>query len=159
MKFLVASVGNRLESHVAKKFEHAVWYLFVDSTTHSITPVHHMTPHDRHDVLARAVSKNVDAVIAGKFADSSLRLLRAMKMRVVLVRNVSVVSAIESITANELPIQDAAEIPFDRAVNLEVAVHVSPKKRRGKVSVHEAGYVSDSPRGHHHLQQYGGRGH
>ncbi len=158
MKFLVASVGNKLDSFVAKRFEHAAWYLIVDDETRAVDATQNVTPHDHNAILARASSENVDAVIAGKFSAGSLRLIHAHDVRVAHVHGISATRAIEKVKSGELRLMDEAGVEGME----EIAVGTLPRAINEKVQKKPfatANISSDSSRGHHHLQQYGGRGH
>jgi predicted Fe-Mo cluster-binding NifX family protein len=158
MKFLVASIGNRLESYVAKRFEHAAWYLIVDSETHALDARQHITPQDRHRVLDKAAAENVHAVIAGKFGENSLKLIQAHEMYVALLHGMSAQQALEKIAAHEIKLQEAKEIERQRGI-LAATPQQRTFRNSGTKVPSAAGHTSDSARGQHHLQQYGGRGH
>ena len=158
MKFLVASVGNRLESFVAKRFEHAAWYLIVDSESLTCRAFRHNTPHDRHDVLHKASSDNVAAVVAGKFGESSLKMLRTGSLQIAFVHGISARQAIEKIVQREIEQLDVNEMRNGRNTPTTIE-RLIPKMKAGRIPLASAARASDSPRGHHHLQQYGGRGH
>ncbi|MEK7249482.1 MAG: NifB/NifX family molybdenum-iron cluster-binding protein [Bacteroidota bacterium] len=158
MKFLVASVGNKLDSFVAKRFEHAAWYLIVDDETPAVGATQNVTPHDHNAILARAASENVDAVVAGKFSAGSLKLIRTHDLRVAHVHGISATRAIEKIESGEIKLKDEAGIEITE----EIAVGTLPRAidpRVQKKPFDATGFKSDSSRGHYHLQQYGGRGH
>ncbi len=159
MKFLVASIGNRLESYVAKRFEHAAWYLIVDSETQAIEAIRHNTPQDRHAALLKAATAEVHAVVAGKFGESSLRLTRTHDMRIVLVHGITAKLAMEKIVTREIELIDVNGMREHRTPLTGMMQRVFPGRKTGRSPIASAGYSSDSQRGHHHLQQYGGRGH
>lgn len=159
MKFLIASVGNRLNSFVAKRFEHAAWYLVVDDDANVIDATQHLTPHDRHEVLLRAASEGVELVVAGKFGESSMKLIRSHHMRLALVHGISASLALEKIRAQEIQLLDADEIREGKGMLMGTVQRLTPKIKKPNGSFAASGYSSDSARGHHHLQQYGGRGH
>lgn len=157
MKFLVATVGNTLESLVAKQFEHAAWYLIVDDTTRTFDAARNLSPNDHHAILTRASSDDVDIVIGGKFTLGSLKQIVSRDLRIAHAHGISVQEAMAKIKAGEIPTQSELG-------PREVAEKVMPMQRvvtmRGKQKkVLGAGYAAGSLRGQHHLQQYGGRGH
>lgn len=159
MKFLVALIGNRLESYVAKRFEHAAWYLIVDSETQAIEAIRHNTPQDRHTALLKAASAEVHCVVAGKFGESSLKLMRTHDMQIALVHGIIAKLAMEKIVTREIELLDVNEMREHRTPPTGMMQRIFPGRKTGRSPITAAGYSSDSQRGQHHLQQYGGRGH
>ncbi|MBX2992350.1 MAG: hypothetical protein KF749_14460 [Bacteroidetes bacterium] len=159
MKFLVASIGNRLESYVAKRFEHAAWYLIVDSETEAIEAIRHNTPHDRRATLLKAASAEVQCVVAGKFGDSALKLIRTHDMRIAPVHGINAKSALEMIEMREIELVDVHGMRKHRTPLTGMMQKIIPGRTIGKNLIAASCNSSDSQRGHHHLQQYGGRGH
>ncbi len=159
MKVLIASVGNRLESLVAKRFEHASWYLLVDMETRSTEVLQHITPQDRHAALEKAATQGVSVVIAGKFGESSLKLLRAHDMRAALLHGIAAHEAIDKIRASAVALLQCEALTQEKGAVVATLHRPIPKRRGPKIPVTVSPYHSDSPRGHHHLQQYAGRGH
>ncbi len=159
MKFLVAALGNRLDSFVAKRFEHAAWYLVVDDDTNIVEATRHLTPHDRHNLLHKAASGDFDIVVAGKLGDSTRKLLRSSTARIALVHGVTTSAALDKIRSDDVHAIPAEGIGGEKEIAVRSAPQGSPKIRRVKATHDAIGFSSDSSRGHHHLQQYGGRGH
>lgn len=159
MKILIASVGNRLESLIAKRFEHAAWYLLVDVETRAMETLQHRTPHDRHAALEKAATQGVSAVVAGKFGESSLKLLRTHNMRAALLHGIAAQEAIEKIHASIVPLLRPEALAQEKGTVVATLSRPIPKRRGPKVPFTASPHSSDSPRGHHHLQQYAGRGH
>jgi predicted Fe-Mo cluster-binding NifX family protein len=157
MRFLVATVGNTLESQVAKHFEHAAWYLIVDDFTRTFDAARNVSPTDHHSILTRASSDDVDIVIGGKFTMGSLRQIVGRDLRIAHAHGVSVQVAIAKIKAGEIQTQSelAPPEPGEKFMTRTPAVTMRGKQKR----VLEARYAPGSLRGQHHLQQYGGRGH
>ena len=157
MKFLVATVGNKLDSLVAKRFEHAAWYLIVDSDMHMLDSIHHSTPRDRHTVFQKAASEGVEAVVAGKFGESSMKMIRTQNMRVAPVHGILASHALDMIQSHEVLLENADKIENGKGMMIGTVQPIP--KMKGHKALASTGYSSDSERGHHHLQQYGGRGH
>jgi predicted Fe-Mo cluster-binding NifX family protein len=158
MKYLIASVGNTLESYVAKRFEHATWYLIVDDETPLVDATQNILPHDHSTILARAVLENVETVVAGKFSAGSLKFIRSRELMTAHVHGISANHALEKIELGE--IKTESEWSFDE--EKEQLVGTLPRTRVSKIRksrLESSQYSSDSSRGQHHLQQYGGRGH
>ncbi len=159
MKFLVAALGNRLDSFVAKRFEHAAWYLIVDDDMNIVEATQHLTPHDRHDLLHNASSSSFDVVVAGKLGDNTRKLVHSIGARVALIHGVTTSTALEKIRSDNLHLISAEVISGEKEIAVGSVQRVQPKIRRVKATHEAIGFSSDSSRGHHHLQQYGGRGH
>jgi predicted Fe-Mo cluster-binding NifX family protein len=159
MKVLIASVGQRLESLVAKRFEHASWYLLVDVETHAMEVLPHRTPQDRHAALEEAGKQGASVVVAGKFGESSLKLLRTHGMRAALLHGIAAHEAIEKIRASAVPLLQPEGLAQEKTPAVATLLRPIPKQRGPRVPLSASPYNSDSPRGHHHLQQYAGRGH
>jgi predicted Fe-Mo cluster-binding NifX family protein len=158
MKYLIASVGSKLDSFVAKRFEHATWYLIVDDETPAVDTTQNIMPHDHNTILARAVLENVETIVAGKFSAGTLKYIRSHDLMTGHVHGVSVAHAIEKIQLGEI----RTESEWDFENEKEKIVGTLPRLVNAKVrksAVESSQYSSESSRGHHHLQQYGGRGH
>lgn len=158
MKTLVASLGQHAESLVAKRFEHASWYLIVDGEKQITEAMQHRTPHDRRAALERAAAEGVSVVVAEKFAENTLKFLRSHTMRVAQLHGMSVAEAVDRVHSDSVPLLEADALAAERGVVMSTLVRLIPTKRTQRVPA-VAAYTSDSPRGHHHLQQYAGRGH
>lgn len=156
MKLLVASVGMSLESFIVKRFEHAAWYLFVDTEAGSLEAIHHRTPHDRHGALSRAVADRVDAVVAAKFGEHSLKVLNSGGIPVAIVHGIPGRAAVAKILSERIPLTSPEELIPGKGIETGRAVNMAGMYRAPKPA---NGYSSDTARGQHHLQQYGGRGH
>jgi predicted Fe-Mo cluster-binding NifX family protein len=158
MKYLIASVGSKLDSFVAKRFEHAAWYLIVDDETTVVDATQNILPHDHNTILARAVLEDVETIVAGKFSAGTLKFIRSHDLMTAHVHGVSAAHTMEKIQLGE--IRTESEWDFESEKEKLVGMlprTVVPKIR--KPASESAQYSSDSSRGHHHLQQYGGRGH
>lgn len=156
MKLLVASVGMSLESYVVKRFEHAAWYLFVDTEKGSTEAIHHRMPNDRHRVLSRAIADRIDAVVAAKFGDHTLKVLNSGGITVALVHGVPCRAAVADILEQRIPLSSPAELMPGKGIETGKAVTMVGPTRVPKFA---SGYSADTARAQHHLQQYGGRGH
>lgn len=161
MRFLVALVGNQLDSLVAKNFEHAAWYMIVDGKTDEGDASRSITPHDRQRVLGKAVFENVDAVIAGKFGEHSRKLIGTYKMGLIQVHGMTGRMAMMKAQTGELKQSGLAngEVKEEKGITIGAVKRPLLKAKKPKMPFTNPSYSSDSPRGHHHIQQYGGRGH
>ena len=158
MKYLIASVGSRLDSFVAKRFEHAAWYLIVDDETLAVDATHNILPHDHNAILARAVLEKVETVVAGKFSAGSLRFIRSHELMTAHVHGISATQAIEKVQRGELRTESELDLMGGSATPADTLPREVKSKIR-KSSFESNQFSSDSPRGRHHVQQYGGRGH
>lgn len=161
MRFLIALLGDRLDSPVAKNFEHAAWYMIVDGETDEGESIRNVTPQDRQQMLGRAATENVDAVIAGKFGEHSRRLIGTYKMGLVQVHGMTGRMAMMKAQTGELKQSGLAdgEMKEEKGITIGAVKRPLLKAKKPKLPFTNPGYSSDSPRGHHHIQQYGGRGH
>ncbi len=161
MRFLIALLGDRLDSLVAKNFEHAAWYMIVDGETDEGETTRNITPQDRQKMLREAASANVDAVIAGKFSEHSRRLIGTYKMGLIQVHGMTGRMAMMKAQTGELKQSGLAEgeMKDEKEITLGAVKRPLLKAKKPKMPFTNPGYSSDSPRGHHHIQQYGGRGH
>ncbi|MBI5470932.1 MAG: hypothetical protein HY961_01160 [Ignavibacteriae bacterium] len=159
MKVLVAALGQTMDSFVAKRFEHAAWYLVVDSDLHILETARHQSPHDRHALMQRAVAGEFDLLVAGKFGDTTRKFLRTSSVRVALLHAMTVREALEHIRTEQGTVLTTAELESEKDIAVATVRREENRFRRAKSVYSTTGYSSDSSRGHHHLQQYGGRGH
>ncbi len=161
MRFLIALLGDQLDSPVAKNFEHAAWYMIVDGETDEGESIRNVTPQDRQQMLGRAATENVDAVIAGKFGEHSRRLIGTYKMGLVQVHGMTGRMAMMKAQTGELKQSGLAdgEMKEEKGITIGAVKRPLLKAKKPKLPFTNPGYSSDSPRCHHHIQQYGGRGH
>lgn len=161
MRFLIALLGDQLDSVVAKNFEHATWYMIVDGKADKGGTMRNVTPHDRQEVLRKAASENVDAVIAGKFGEHSRKLIGTYNIGLIQVHGMTGRMAMMKAQSGELKQSGLANGEMKEEKGLSIGAVKRPllKAKKPKMPFTNPGYSSDSPRGHHHIQQYGGRGH
>lgn len=159
MNVLIASVGNQWESLVAKRFEHASWYLVADTETRTVQSIQQLSPHDRRAAIEKAAAKGVTVVVAGKFGESTTKLLRAHNMRAALVYGIAASEAITKIQSGEIPLVEPNALEHEKGALLTTLQRLISKRREARIPISAVAHNSDSPRGHHHLQQYAGRGH
>jgi len=158
MKLLLAAEGNTLDSRIARRFEKADWYLFVDADKDNVVAVPNLEHRRHHDIIPKAVGQGITTIITGNPGPRSCNLISSLNMSVALVCHVTGREAIQKIQKGELPILDAA--------TLKHHLEDQAMRRKGLRAVHTGagmrgkGYVAQvTPRGHHHLQQLSGRGH
>jgi predicted Fe-Mo cluster-binding NifX family protein len=160
MNILIASEGVTLESHVARQFEKAVWYLIVNDQTMETDVVQNLTPQEHNQILVEASRRHAIAVVAGKIGRPCAHLMAALRMQAVLAPHLLAREVLEKLKAGELKTTDPSTI-IQRAKELEVKRAgrrlqlAGGRKEFGASGIAEPG----TARGHHHLQQYAGRGH
>ncbi|MEK9138150.1 MAG: hypothetical protein AAB393_13575, partial [Bacteroidota bacterium] len=154
----VAAEGTSWESPVARKFENAVWYLIVDRETNEKELYQNLPPHDHNNILVMASRLHASTVITGWVNTGTAKLMQSLGLRLAAAHQVNVREALGKLNAGELEFADLTK--FRQGLILPGAL------RRGKLVEVKKGSRSGStatsgstPRGHHHLQQYGGRGH
>jgi predicted Fe-Mo cluster-binding NifX family protein len=158
MKYLIASSGNSLDSFVVKRFEHAAWYLIVDEHLNSIEAKQHLSPHDRHEILAKAIAEHVRAVIAGKFGDNALKTMVEHDLDSAIIHGVTAREALQKIRSHDTLLVNAEQLLGEKEKAGDID-NRNARKREQLIVTESAGYTADTARGQHHLQQYGGRGH
>ncbi len=158
MKYLVSAVGSRTDARVARRFEKAAWYLIVDDSGEILDAYRNASPQDHNRVLVRAQEENVAAVIAGRFGSGSEQFLASLNLGVAYAKSGTVRDTIEDLRTGAIRIIGAKTVKQ----HVEETMLLRQKKR--DLSVHgrgQGGPVVEgaTPRGHHRIQQYSGRGH
>jgi predicted Fe-Mo cluster-binding NifX family protein len=151
MRVLVASEENTMDSHVARRFEDAGWYLIVNREI--VEMFRNQSHHDRHEVLVSAARENVAVVVTGRIGRGTARLMSSLGLRVAYGRNVTVREAVARLEEGSLRLLDPRG---DRISRRGSVMRDSNSKACGQC---DSVLPSATERGRHHLQQYGGRGH
>jgi predicted Fe-Mo cluster-binding NifX family protein len=160
MKVLVASEGSTLESPVAKRFGGATWYLIVDVETETVNPIQNLEREDHHDIVPKAASEGVTTIVTGNIGPRSYELISSHKLRVAHCRSLSGHEALARLKRGELKILDAPTLQRNVEEHELLLQGRREQFARGRRSAGGKGTASRAtPRGRHHLQQYGGRGH
>jgi|WetSurMetagenome_2_1015567.scaffolds.fasta_scaffold952027_1 predicted Fe-Mo cluster-binding NifX family protein len=160
MKLLISAEGTTLSSKVSKRFGHAPQYLIVDTGSLDIQPVTKTEKISKQDLITGAVQEGVVGVITGHVGPHAFAALAAHSLFAILAHHVTVAEAIERFNRNELRILSAPSLQVTADVGRRPAA--SSRQTAGKRSARNAntvGYVADTARGRHHLQQFAGRGH
>ena len=159
MKVLIAAGGTSWESPIEQKFENAAWYLIIDEKSRQKDVFQNLPPHDRNNILIIASQAHVSAVVAGWISLATARLMQSLNLRLAVAHNMRVRDVVKKLSDEELHLADLTT--FRRGLVIPgVTLRASPVlvmkglKYRGS-----AASPTNTPRGHHHLQQYGGRGH
>lgn len=160
MKTLIAAECDTLESGISKRFGKAAWYLIVDLETLAVTSSQNVDPRDHHEIVSKAAELGVTTIITGNIGPRSYDLISSSNMQIALARNMTAREAIEKLKKGELKILDAPTL------KQSVEEHEFLRRGRreqfgkgGKRGGSKGGFAAGTPRGRHHLQQYGGRGH
>lgn len=169
MKALIAAEGTSWESPVAQRFEHAVWYLLIDTQTGEKEVYQNLPPHDYAGILVMASRLHVSTIVAGWITSSTARLMQSLNLRLALAHKMNVRGAMKNLNlpaaslrqagGPSLEVHDLAE--FRQGLLIPGVTRRASSAVPTKVPKHAGRRVSplSTPRGHHHLQQYGGRGH
>lgn len=159
MKVLIAAEGTSWESPVAQKFENAVWYLLIDTQTREKEVYQNLPPHDHNSILVTASQLHVSAIVAGWINSATARFMQSLNLRLVVAHKLKVRATVKKLNEHSLETADLADfrqglvIPGVTRRGLSIVGRKGPKYAGGAVT------PASTPRGHHHLQQYGGRGH
>ena len=156
MKILVAAEGSSLRSPIARQFEKAVWYLIIDTKRAERRLHQNIFPHDCLTILLKASRCHVSVILAGGVSQPTARLMLSLNLRLGVAAKMTVQEAIDRVAEDSLPLADLVE-------HAKLTVNRWPGPRlRGNIRLPSRfGSSTDAttPRGHHHLQQYCGRGH
>ena len=159
MKVLIAAGGTSWESPIEHRFENAVWYLLIDEKSGEKDVYQNLPPHDHNSILVIASQAHVSAVVAGWINSTTAKLMQSLNLRLVIAHNMRIRDVMNKLSQEELPIADLMTfrqglvIPGVMRRGSPLVLRKGPKYAGSAVS------PTSTPRGHHHLQQYGGRGH
>jgi predicted Fe-Mo cluster-binding NifX family protein len=161
MRALIAADGKTLDSAIAKRFGKAQWYLIVDLETNRIEQkLPNLKPEDHHEVVSDAAKWGVAVIVTGNIGPRSYELISLHNLQVAHARDMSVRAALDRLRNRALKILDAPTV----RKNVEEHELILRGRRAqfakgGRTGRVKTTYSSTTPRGQHHLQQYGGRGH
>jgi len=159
MKVLVAAEGTSWESPVAKTFEHAVWYLLIETQTGEKEVYQNLPPHDHSSILVMASQLHVSAIVASWINPATARLMQSLNLRLVVVHKMKVCATVKKLNQHSLETADLAEFRQGLVIPGVIRRGSSIVGRKGTKYAGSVTSPASTPRGHHHLQQYGGRGH
>jgi predicted Fe-Mo cluster-binding NifX family protein len=169
MKVLIAAEGTSWESPVAQKFENAVWYLVIDTQTREKEVYQNLPPHDHNRILVMASQMHVSAIVAGWINSATARLMQSLNLRLVVGHKMKVRATVKKLNLppaslrqageHSLEIADLADFRQGLVIPGVTRRELSLVGRKGPKYAGSAVSPASTPRGHHHLQQYGGRGH
>jgi predicted Fe-Mo cluster-binding NifX family protein len=159
MKLLIAAEGTTLDHHVARKFSHATDFLEVDPSTTEITPVKHAERSRKDLVLEQAASHGITTVVTGTMGPRAVSLLSAQKMQVVFAPGLTVREAIDGFIHGRLKVMEPDMLAQAAEEHEHLAQQGRLEHRHGQKGTTPAQVKPPTPRGRHHLQQFGGRGH
>ena len=158
MKLLIASDGSAMTSRVARRFERALWYVFVEDGKGILDAVRNETPMDHTRILARAAREDISIVVTDKLGKKTVRHLVSHHLRAAFGRGMTVREVMEKSMRGELHSLTEEELhqQVERPVRPVSTLPVPRQKRAPRTHTIAVG---GTPRGQHHLQQYSGRGH
>lgn len=158
MKLLIAADGSAVTGRVARRFERALWYVIVDDEKGVLDAVRNDTPLDHTRILARAAREGVDIVVTDKIGRKGVRHLLAHHLRAAHGRGLTTREVMEKSLRGEL--HALTEEELHREIEEPVRpVSMAPLARQNRAPRTRTSASERTPRGQHHLQQYGGRGH
>ena len=161
MKVLIAADGKTLDSRIAKRFGHAVWYLIVDLETDKVVErLENVRSEDHHEVVPKAAERGVTTIVTGNIGPRSYELISLYSLQVAHAKQMTVRAALVRLKEGALRILDAPSVRKnveEHELLLQGRRAQFGKGRRTETA--RGTYSSATPRGQHHLQQYGGRGH
>ena len=159
MKLLVAAEGNTLDALVARKFGHATVFLEIDPATLEFKVLKN-AEHSRKDiVLEQAAEDGVTAVVTGSMGPRAVSLLSAQKMQAVFAPGITIREAAEGFLQGRLKTMDPEALAQASEEHEHLAQQGRLEHRRGGKGKTPGQVKPPTPRGRHHLQQFGGRGH
>jgi predicted Fe-Mo cluster-binding NifX family protein len=159
MKLLVAAEGNTLDDRVARKFGHATVFLELDPATLELRRLEH-AEHSRKDfVLEQAAKNGVTAVVTGTMGPRAISLLSAQNMQAVFAPGATIREAAEGFLHGKLKTLDPAALAQATEEHEHLARQGRLEHRQGGKGKAPGQVRPPTPRGRHHLQQFGGRGH
>lgn len=159
MKVLIAADGTSWESVVARRFEKAVWYLVIDSETKELEVYQNVFPHNHCNILLLASRLRVPVIVAGGMDTATARLMLSLNFRFGVATRITVRQTLEVMTTGLLQITDVSR--FRKGLPIGgTARRGTPSPRAKRPTAGGMPVVTGATSHvHHHLQQYGGRGH
>jgi predicted Fe-Mo cluster-binding NifX family protein len=159
MKLMIATSGKTLEDIVARKFGHAKYFLEVDPETMAYGAVENPGHTGKQELFQKAAADGVAAIITGNIGPRGFALLNAHSMEVAFAAGIPVREAVTKYLRGELKILDAPTIA-NALEERDVARKQKRLEHNKRLSAKGPGFSKGAtPRGRHHLQQLGGRGH
>ena len=161
MKVLIAADGKTLDSRIAKRFGHAVWYLIVDLESDKVIErLENLRSEDHHEVVPKAAERGVTTIVTGNIGPRSYELISLHNLQVAHAKQITARAALLRLKEGALKILDAPTLRKNTEEHEQLLLGRRAQFRKGRKSESaRAMYSSVIPRGQHHLQQYGGRGH
>lgn len=159
MKVLIAAEGTSWESPIAHRFENAVWYLLIDGKSREKEVYQNLPPHDHNSILVMASQTHVAAVVAGWINPATAKLMQSLNLRLAVVHNERVRDVVKKLTQKELHLADLSSFRQGLVIPRVMPGGSPGILKKGPKYAGGAASPTCTPRGHHHMQQYGGRGH
>lgn len=158
MKILIGADGPGLNSHVAREFGKAAWYLIVDSETSDVLSIRHLLPGGHQYIVQAADEQGVSVVIVHEIGTQSFDAFDSCTIMTASSKTVQVQDALDMLMRGELKMLEAPTA-VRRIGDPLIVPKRSRKESAWNTHRREVVLVKGTPRGQHHLQQYGGRGH
>ncbi len=158
MKILIGTDGPGLDAHVARQFGKAAWYLIVDSETSDVLSIRHLLPGGHQHIVRAADEQGVSVVIVHDIGTQSFDAFASCTIMTASSKTVEARDALDMLMRGELKMLEAPTAVRSIGDPLIVPKR-SSKESAGNTHRKGVVLVKGTPRGQHHLQQYGGRGH
>lgn len=160
MKLLVAADGSSMDSRVSKRFARTAFFLEITVERQSITAITSATQMEKREAFGLAAQGDVDTLIAGTIGPHAFPLMSARRMRVARAPGMPVREALKHYLDGRLKPLDAPTL--EHAVEEHEQQQLLRRREHGRhhgQGITSPRDVTPTPRGRHHLQQLGGRGH
>jgi|GEM_PF-1928353 len=160
MKILVAASGNTLSDRTARRFGDAAFFLFVDTETNKFSSMKNNGSQALRDALFRASEEQIRVIITGGIDFRSVDIIASLNLEVAIARNLTISEAIGKWVGGEVKVQEMAALRrmMEKYDYLRITRRFGGNSRNSKGQGANL-YRPVTPRGRHHLQQFGGRGH
>jgi predicted Fe-Mo cluster-binding NifX family protein len=102
MKVLLATDDKSLNSHIAKRFGHAEYYLIVDTETMNIETIKNPGHDDDHSIIREIAEEGVKIFVVGNIGPHAFNIINALGLKVMLARRITASEAINKLKNNKL---------------------------------------------------------
>lgn len=95
MLLLIGSDENELESSVAKRFGHVIYFILYNTETNSFEVFENIDEGHKHKNLQQFLDKGVEAFMVGNIGPHAFEIINTPKSKVYLTRKTSVKQAVD----------------------------------------------------------------
>jgi predicted Fe-Mo cluster-binding NifX family protein len=160
MKLLITADGPTLESPVARRFGHATHFLTVESETGTIIGVYESRNTPTPTLIPALAAAGIRTVMTGTVGPAAFGVLSTTDLRVVLASRLTVTEAIKRFNRGLLKVLDGPAL--QQVIEEHQAHRIEHRQQHSRSQHHlalKSPFAAATPRGRHHIQQFGGRGH